>query len=171
MLVREAVLEDAPAIARLNVASWRTAYAGILPASFLDAMDVAEDEQRWRRAIALAGAKQRPVLVVERERGRVLGFAVIGEDNAEPGHGLLFLLYVAPEAWGTPAGHELMAASEAWLAERWDYAVLWVLEANARARRFYDRAGWHADGAESWSTFDDVRLKALRYVRTFESAK
>lgn len=169
MSVREARLEDAPAIAGVNIRSWRTAYAGILPDSFLEAMDVAEDEQRWRRAIRLASPKQRPVLVAEGAEDSVVGFAVVGEDNEEPGHGLLFLLYVDPTAWGSRAGHELMAASEAWLAERWDRAVLWVLEANERARRFYERAGWHADGGESWSTYDDVRLKALRYVRTFDA--
>jgi putative acetyltransferase len=56
-------------------------------------------------------------------------------------------LYVLPEAWGTGHADEL---HEAAVAELRRTAVararLWVLEGNARARRFYERHGWQADG-------------------------
>jgi RimJ/RimL family protein N-acetyltransferase len=44
--------------------------------------------------------------------------------------------------------------------------VLWVLPGNARARRFYERAGWAADGTEKTSeafgvSFDEVRYRTM----------
>jgi GNAT superfamily N-acetyltransferase len=55
--------------------------------------------------------------------------------------------YVLPERWGSDvapvlyaAGMDLIRASGARSAH------LWVLEANARARRFYERRGWRENG-------------------------
>jgi GNAT superfamily N-acetyltransferase len=66
---------------------------------------------------------------------------------ASAGGGELRNLYVAPTAWGSGAASELMRAALDWLAESGVHeAVLWVGEGNARARRFYEREGWTADG-------------------------
>jgi GNAT superfamily N-acetyltransferase len=76
-------------------------------------------------------------LVCEHE-GRVVGVAGVERCWL---HGL----YVLPEHWGTGVADELHAAA---LAEQRDCAELrlWVLEANARARRFYERHGWRPNG-------------------------
>ena len=56
-------------------------------------------------------------------------------------------LYVAPSAWGTGIARELMQTALDWIAARAaGEAFLWVAEANGRARRFYEREGWTADG-------------------------
>ena len=41
--------------------------------------------------------------------------------------------------------------------------VLWVIEANARGRRFYERAGWRPDGARQPIDFDGVPVDEIRY--------
>ena len=43
-------------------------------------------------------------------------------------------------------------------------AVLWVLEQNERARRFYDSDGWQADGAMQEDDSGGRKLMALRYA-------
>jgi GNAT superfamily N-acetyltransferase len=56
-------------------------------------------------------------------------------------------LYVRPDAWGSGLAvtlHE--AAVEALREAGVERARLWVLEENHRARRFYERRGWAADG-------------------------
>ena len=56
-------------------------------------------------------------------------------------------MYVRPEAWGTGVAAELHdRAVEALRANGVERARLWVLEHNDRARRFYERRGWAADG-------------------------
>jgi GNAT superfamily N-acetyltransferase len=55
-------------------------------------------------------------------------------------------LYVVPEAWGSGTARRLMEAALAAMRDRGaTEAVLWVGEANARARRFYEREGWEED--------------------------
>jgi len=56
-------------------------------------------------------------------------------------------LAVAPERFGTGlADHLHECAALAWRTAGTRQAELWVLEANARARRFYERHGWTLDG-------------------------
>ncbi len=166
MDVRDARPEDAAAIADVNVRSWRAAYAGLMPDSYLAALSVEEDTVRWQRAIAQSPARARPVLVVEVRDGKVTGYAVVGADVDDGAQGLVFLMYTAPEAWGSGAGPALMEASlERLRAAGFTRAVLWVLEANARARAFYERHGWAADGKSTTSTYGDMPLRALRYAR------
>jgi ribosomal protein S18 acetylase RimI-like enzyme len=42
-------------------------------------------------------------------------------------------------------------------------AVLWVLESNARARRFYEIAGWRSDGTIQTERSSGVELREMRY--------
>jgi hypothetical protein len=43
--------------------------------------------------------------------------------------------------------------------------MLWVVRENARARRFYERNGWSADGATKTQAFGEQPVTELRYVR------
>jgi len=61
--------------------------------------------------------------------------------------GWLEAMYVRPGAWGTGLADRLHAAAVEELRRRGgDRARLWVLAGNERARRFYERHGWRADG-------------------------
>ena len=72
-------------------------------------------------------------IIVADECGRVVGFAAAREQE-------LCALYVLPEFWDRGVGHRLLDAVA-------PVRVLWVLEANARGRRFYERHGWRPDGS------------------------
>ena len=168
MLVREATLEDAAAIGRVQVASWRHFYAGILPDAVLAAQDAAVRAGRWASWIGEAGSARR-VLVGELD-GAVAGFAAFGPGRDPPGDapgaGELYAVYLAPEAAGRGLGRAMMGAAEAGLAA-YGAAFLWVLEDNARARRFYEAAGWEADGEVKVDPFGDETRRELRYRRRF----
>ena len=72
-------------------------------------------------------------------------------------------LYVAPAAWGTGAARELMRTALDWLAAGGvDEAVLWVGEGNERARRFYEREGWTADGEMRASSLGPPEVRYRR---------
>lgn len=45
-------------------------------------------------------------------------------------------------------------------------ALLWVLDGNVRARRFYEHDGWRSDGACRTVTFGDLLVEQVRYRRT-----
>jgi GNAT superfamily N-acetyltransferase len=86
-----------------------------------------------------------------RRRGcrRLRKYLPARDDDAEPASaGELAAIYLVPELWGTGLGRELMASGLSALCDAgFGEATLWVLDTNSRARRFYEAAGWHADGA------------------------
>jgi GNAT superfamily N-acetyltransferase len=77
--------------------------------------------------------------VAERD-GEIIGLATrVGSELRD--------LYVVPRAWGTGVARALMEAvlSEIRAADAAE-AMLWVVQANGRARRFYEREGWLPSG-------------------------
>jgi ribosomal protein S18 acetylase RimI-like enzyme len=169
VVVREASIGDAPAIADLHVRSWRSAYRGIVPDAILDGLSVDARRDVWTRAIGRAATEpsnEARVWVVE-EAGAVRGFAETRpsrDDDAQPGTGEVHSIYLAPEAWGRGLGQRLLAhASDDLRARGFVPLVLWVIEDNAPGRRFYERAGWRPDGARQPIDFDGVMVDEIRY--------
>jgi ribosomal protein S18 acetylase RimI-like enzyme len=142
MEVRRARPEDAAAIAAVHVRTWQAAYEHVFGAERLAAIDPSRREQQARRSVEDAAAD---VFVAVDDDGAVVGF--VSTTAAQEGERELQAIYVLPEAWGTAAGRGLMdAAVQAMAARGADAAVLWVLEDNPRARRFYEREGWEYAG-------------------------
>jgi ribosomal protein S18 acetylase RimI-like enzyme len=170
--VREMTEDDVPAVSAIRVRGWQAAYAGIVPRSYLEAMDVAEDTARRREFLVLAAGRVRNLVAVEAEPGageQVVGWACFGPYRGEPDSsptGELYALYVRPDRIGAGAGRALTAAvieRTARLGRR--RLLLWVLADNARARRFYASAGFAPDGAETTDSYDGVELREVRYAR------
>jgi ribosomal protein S18 acetylase RimI-like enzyme len=139
-VVRPADREDAAAIARVHVDTWRTAYRGLLPDDFLATLDEAGYEERWRRTLIDGTGR---VYVAEDGRETV-GFASGGPERAgEDGFaGELYAIYVLQEAQGRGHGRRLVQAVAQGLRER-ELAnmIVWVLRDNHNARYFYERLG------------------------------
>jgi GNAT superfamily N-acetyltransferase len=163
-LVRTATPDDAPAVARVHVETWRATYAGLIPQAVLDGLSVERREAFWR-SIAEAPGEHR--LLVAEAAGRVVGFASTGparDDDLPPGSGELEAIYVEPAAWGKGHGARLFRRAVADLRERGIAPlVLWVLTENARGRRFYDAMGWRPDGAARPIDFDGTAVEEVRY--------
>lgn len=162
--IRRATAADARGIAEVHVASWRHAYRGLLPDGFLDRLSVDEREASWREAFRDRGA----AVFVAEEEGRVIGFASFGpsrDGDAGPEVGEIPAIYVDPTVVGAGVGRALLdAAIEAMREAGYRRATLWVLEANAHARRFYKRAGWRWDGTVSRHDFDCANEPVVRYA-------
>jgi len=164
VVVRRAEVDDALAIAEVHVASWNGAYRGLMPQQLLDAHTVQRREPLWRDQLASACV----TTWVAELSGRVIGFASVGpsrDSDITGAVGELRAIYLTPEAWGTGAGYALHESALATLATNYDEAVLWVLDSNARAREFYERHHWSADGATKQETRGDAVLNEVRYRR------
>jgi len=68
--------------------------------------------------------------------GVVVGFTMVADDEVEQ-------VFVDPDRHGTGVAAPLLAAAEEQVAQRYDVAWLAVVVGNARARRFYEKHGWH----------------------------
>ncbi|GIE31722.1 N-acetyltransferase [Actinoplanes italicus] len=174
MAIRPAVPDDVPALARVHVRAWQAAYTGLVPQEFLDAMDPAEREPRWRQRL---DEFPPPGAVLVWTEGTVppAGFVAVmpsRDPDADPETGEVGAIYLLPSFQGRGVGRELMAAAvEHLTAAGFRQATLWVLASNVRARRFYEAAGWRPDGM---SKVDDLRgfpLEEVRYRRTLTGSQ
>ncbi len=176
MELRPAEPSDALDVARVHVRSWQAAYRGLLPADFLASLD---PQRRARSYTFGEDSADSPFTVLAVRDGRPCGFATTGPARppGQAGVGELYAIYVDPDDWGSGAGRVLIGAARDRLGRLgFTEAVLWVLEGNARAERFYRADGWAPDGGrrverlggawqESGRVADPVVLPELRYRR------
>jgi ribosomal protein S18 acetylase RimI-like enzyme len=168
--IRPARTGDAAQIALVHVRSWQGAYRGLVPQEYLDGLDPARRLVGWERILAEFDPVSGGVLVAE-EGPRVQGFVAYcpsRDDDTDPRDtGEVTVLYLRPEAWGQGTGRRLMtAAVDGLTAAGYEQAILWVLDSNARARRFYGAAGWSPDGSVKDEDIAGAAVTELRYRRS-----
>jgi GNAT superfamily N-acetyltransferase len=129
---------DAAALAQVHVTAWRETYADLLPAAYLEQMNVGRHARRWRGQL-MAAASPEIVLAAEGREGLVgycSGYAR-GEAPAE-----VNTLYVVRSAQKRGLGRRLLAGAARVLAARGGRSLnLWVLNGNVEARGFYEHLG------------------------------
>jgi ribosomal protein S18 acetylase RimI-like enzyme len=163
--VRPPRTDDTEAMGRVHVRAWQVAYRGQMPDEYLDGLSAGNRAQMWSNALARRD-DSRPILVIVDHEEEVVGFAAVGPVADSPGTGGLYAINIDPDRWGRGHGRTLLARAEAELASlSYGEAVLWVLPGNARARRFYEAAGWATDGAERTAEVLGVVVPEIRYRR------
>src|SRR5579859_7715856 len=156
--IRVATLADAAAVAQVRRASWFAAYSGMIDAADIERATGPGHADRIRAQMRTRSSSSTLVATSP----AVVGFASFGPERdmftgwpapvspagADGQVAELYAIYVHPDWWSTGAGRLLMGAALARL-RRGSYreVVLWVLERNDRARRFYKLAGFSPDGA------------------------
>ncbi|MCY3845652.1 MAG: GNAT family N-acetyltransferase [Acidobacteria bacterium] len=167
--IRAASPNDAAAIAGVHVTSLRASATDLLPAHLtpivLPPADAAPRARAWKRWIE----RERTSTFVSLAGATVTGFCTLhpatddvratgaGAENHGPqaagagtaaGCGEIASFYVLPSEWRRGTGSRLggRALAEA-RARGFAEVMLWVLETNARARRFYEALGFRPDGA------------------------
>lgn len=158
---RAATAADLRALCTVRVRSWQAAYRGLVPQSHLDALDVdaevARRSDRWEPGGHLLAELD----------GRIVGWAYTGPyrgDDLPAGSGEVYAIYALPEHWSAGVGRALMARALRDLDRRAFAPVfLWVLRDNDRARHFYQRVGFAADGGTHDFDVAGVSLPELRY--------
>jgi ribosomal protein S18 acetylase RimI-like enzyme len=164
--IRPAVEDDMAAIAEIRVRSWQAAYRGIVPQGYLDSMrpEADADRRRARFAAARLDSRQDAVGTIA---GAPAGWVAFGRYRDDPPGrppGEVYAIYVHPDHWGRGVGQALIRHAVRELrAAGMAPVLLWVLEENARARRFYERAGFRPDGGRHLFEIAGVHLPELRY--------
>jgi GNAT superfamily N-acetyltransferase len=158
-VIRSASAADAAQIAVVMRDSWRAAYGGIIAPAILDPATAPDGGARIRQSFRTR-PWQRMIVAVE---DGIVGYAAFGPERdvldvpwpypltpagSEHEVAELYALYVHPARWSTGTGRALMDQVLTKVrAAGYASITLWVLEANARARGFYERAGFAPDGA------------------------
>jgi ribosomal protein S18 acetylase RimI-like enzyme len=164
--IRIARPDDAAPLAQVHVRSWQEAYADIVPASYLASLNAETRAQEWANYLE-HGPEDGVITWVAIAGDRHVGFASLGparDEDAGRGDREIYSIYLDPGIWGHGVARELMRTVIAEAGER-SRITLWVLADNERARHFYRRHGFQADGVERYEDVGGAELLEVRYRR------
>lgn len=163
VIIREASVGDATAIAQVHVYAWQVAYKGIIPDSVLDHLSIQDRTTEWRKHLS---KNVEQTLLVE-SNDIVAGWASFGQsrdDSSTPRTGEVYAIYLHPSVWRKGLGKLLHAEMERQLRQGGFVEVtLWVLEANHQARSFYSSLGYSQDGGARTKLRGGVEIPETRY--------
>jgi len=178
--VRGARAADAPALARVQVASWQATLGAVVPAEVLaelsSAEAVAQWEERWREAITSPPTSRHKVFVAYAP-GAVadpVGFASAGpatDEDRWPGtDGELYELHLRPDvAAEGHAGRLLHAVADMLSEDGFQTACAWVLADDRDRKEFLEAAGWAPDGCQG-NLDMGVKVPVLRLHTRLQAA-
>jgi ribosomal protein S18 acetylase RimI-like enzyme len=139
--LRKATVKDCAGLARVQVDSYRTAYAGIFSPTYLAHFTYEEQEQDWRDL--LASETEDVLYVAETDTGEIVGYALgrAGASEVGPYDSELVALHVRRSHQRQGVGRQLVRVIAERLKQRGCASMmLWVLEENA-SRAFYEQMG------------------------------
>lgn len=146
MVIEAARPEDLGEIAEIQIASWQSAYRGLVSDAFLDEKVPGIMARKWAD---LPGPDW--IVLVAREGDRVAGFAAL--HMTHEGGPYVDNLHVRPDARGGGFGRALMASMAAEVMARGGSSMwLTVMRDNAPTRAFYRAMG----GTEGPDGHDDL---------------
>jgi GNAT superfamily N-acetyltransferase len=171
--IRPAELADSEEISHIHILSWQSAYRGLLPDDWLDALRWEDRKVRWDAI--LSSSNGRRVLVALNSQDEIIGFASSGpsrdEDPDQERVHELYTIYLSPECWGEGIGTALLNAVIKEVPETAERLELWVMEKNIRGRAFYESKGFALDGATKPAEIDGYQLEEVRYRIKLPSGK
>ncbi|GGK27674.1 N-acetyltransferase [Pilimelia terevasa] len=173
--VRPARPAEAAEIARIQLTTWRVAYARMLPRHVLADLDADRLAAAWTAAITAPPSARHRVLVAVEQAGEstVVGFVAAGPADAQalapdepalPADAAAVTDLLVEPRWGRRGhGSRLLAAAvDLWRADGFGRAVAWAYEQDPATRSFLRGAGWEPDGAARALDVDDLLVNQLR---------
>lgn len=166
MSIQRAALTDAREVATVHVAAWQAAYRDLLPSAYLSDLSIDERKAIWERVLEEA----RSEVYVVRAADGILGFVSFGPARGrrpQTNTGEIQALYVLPDYWSTGLGLALCQRALQRLADAgFSRVELWVLAANERGIRFYERLGFRrVEDSETMIEIGDQAYAEVRYER------
>lgn len=153
--------DDLLQVSRVYEQSWKHAYKDIIPQSYLDSIP----EGRWAKSVSKPGMSS----IVLIDNGTIVGTSGFCASRWEKftGYGEIVSVYLLPEYTGKGYGRKLMETAMSELRKQgFDKLLLWVLEENTNARRFYEHLGFTNSGEVLDDNIGGKDLKELMYIKT-----
>jgi GNAT superfamily N-acetyltransferase len=166
LTIQQATVDDAATIARLHVRGWQWGYRGILPKDFLASLSAEAREPKWRAQLEQASPACTWIAIEDDVPVAFVTYGPARDSDLSPSTGSaeIYAIYEEEAVAGTGIGRALMAHAMKELRSRgYELAVLWVLEANSRARRFYEIGGWERDGGARVEPAPEGERREVRY--------
>ncbi len=163
MEIRQMKREEADDISLIYVLSWKAAYKGIVPQTYLDQLS----QQRWSSLLAENPSKSFVLL----DNGQYIGTSTVSpaRDEEMAGWGEIISIYLLPQHFGKGYGKILLNFCINELKNAgFSCIYLWTHEKNNRARAFYEKSGFSHDGQKITCDIGGENLTEMRYVYIIE---
>ena len=164
MIIREAELKDANAIALVHVDTWKTTYSGILPSAYIEKQTYAKRCDRWKRILKASKAKTDHLVYVAEFEGEIIGFVDGGKArSANPLYkGEIYAFYILEAYQRQGLGRNLTRTIARELSRSGLNSILvWVLADNP-ACKFYQSLGGQ-EVERKLVNFNGSKLQEIAY--------
>lgn len=154
--------DDLSAVGNVYEESWKSAYKGIIPQSYLDGLNKSD----WIKN--LNNPARRSLIMLDRDK--IIGTSSFSASRSDDmaGYGEIISIYLLPEYIGRGYGKQLLQAAIDGLKQMGFHDIfLWVLEENVRARKFYEKSGFKSNGKRLNDNIGGRDLTELQYVCRF----
>ncbi|MFD1418630.1 GNAT family N-acetyltransferase [Companilactobacillus keshanensis] len=131
-MIREAKISDIKDIAKINIASWQTTYAGIIDREFLRDLSFKETTERWNKHFL----NNRNKIFVAEAHGKIVGYVRSERIDDKDFLGAIYLL---DDYQGKGLGKQLLMQGLDYLKPS-KMIYVHVLEAN-KTKYFYQKYG------------------------------
>lgn len=151
--------DDLEAVSNVYEESWKYAYNGIIPQSYLDSIP----KGKWRQS--LDNDTRHSLIMLDGDK--IIGTSSFGASRFEDmvGYGEIISIYFLPEYIGKGYGRQLLQAAVDGLKQMGCCDIfLWVLEDNLRAIRFYEHFGFKPSGKYLNDNIGGKDLTEIQYV-------
>jgi RimJ/RimL family protein N-acetyltransferase len=164
--IRYATVEDTDSLAKVYSNSFKKAFEGVIPNSILEEKFSFESIQKSMHKELEEGLPKNIIMFKDEKPIGLLTFAKSKYEQLDDSCTEIWRIYLDPNYWDKNIGSELMNWGLKEIKENgYEKVILWVIEDNLRARKFYEKMGFKYDGTNRIINVGR-EIKDLRYFKS-----
>lgn len=161
-LIRKVRYEDIEQIVDINIQDWKKVYKGIIDDSSLENLDKKEKIEKWKKSYNKGN-----IIVFEKDE-KVLGYCRYDDNISNKNNEIdseIIALYVKYDNLGQGIGKKLVEyVKEDLKNKNRKKMIIWCLQENINARKFYEKIGGKLIQDEKYFEKDEKRYKEVGYI-------
>lgn len=162
ILIRKVKYEDIEQIVDINIKDWKKVYKGIIDDEILDNLDRNKKIEKWKKHYNIGN------VIVAEQNGNLLGYCRY-EDNTNYNNtdidSEILAIYVDCDKLEKGVGRKLVEYVMTDLKNKNKAKmVIWCLEKNKNARRFYEKIGGKLLDDEKFFEVEGKKYKEVGYI-------
>ena len=162
ILIRKVKYEDIEQIVDINIKDWKKAYKGIIDDTILDNLNRNEKIEKWRKHYNIGH------VIVAVKNGNVLGYCRYDDNAIYENANIdseIIAIYVDYDMLGNGIGRKLIEYVLNDLKNKnKKKMVIWCLEKNENARKFYEKMGGKLLDDEKYFEKEGKKYKEVGYM-------
>ena len=162
IIIRKAKYDDIETIVDINIKDWKKVYKGIIDDEILDNLDKNKKIEKMRKHYNTEN-----IIIAEKNKN-ILGYCRYNDNAVYKNSNIdseIIAIYVDYDNLGNGVGRKLVEYVMTDLKnKRKNKMIIWCLEKNKNARRFYEKMGGKLINDEKYFEKEGKKYKEVGYV-------